>query len=73
MQHTRYYVHGDQSEEDADLYYCSACDVFFDKIHFEWHTEENLSRYDASLKTFLALVKGGRQWSRPQYPCNLFY
>lgn len=33
----RYYIHGDQFEEDPSRYYCAQCDVFFDAAHFTSH------------------------------------
>ena len=31
---TRYYLHGDQKEEDGTLYYCARCDLSFPQGHF---------------------------------------
>ncbi|WP_170162295.1 hypothetical protein [Caldimonas tepidiphila] len=33
----RYYLHGDQLEDDASRYYCAECDVFFKANHFADH------------------------------------
>jgi len=31
----RYYLHGDQDEEDSSAYYCARCDSFYPPDHFE--------------------------------------
>lgn len=47
---TRYYLHGDQDEDNPALYYCARCDVFFNAEHFETHDSKgNAERYLASL------------------------
>lgn len=50
---TRYYAHGDQSEEDSSLFYCSMCDFFGQASHFDTaqrqdhaeHLQEKLQTY----------------------------
>lgn len=31
----RYYLHGDQDEEDPNSFYCARCDFFYEREHFE--------------------------------------
>lgn len=68
----RYYLHGDQYEEDTSRYYCSQCDVFFDAAHLASHgphtgerflsAEQRWAKRDASLK---------RNWRRPDDAANI--
>jgi uncharacterized protein YozE (UPF0346 family) len=46
---TRYYIHGDQREDEPSLYYCARCDVFFDAQHFSEHSDINGERYLSSV------------------------
>lgn len=65
---TRYYLHGDNSEDDANLYYCAICDVFASKDHFAPHGSRNRERYDRSR----ARLKNLRApYSRPKSPVTL--
>lgn len=41
---TRYYVHGDQDEEDSTRFYCAQCDEFFPRDHFTQHGAETFER-----------------------------
>lgn len=42
---TRYYLHGDQHEDDPTKYYCARCDVFFDAEHLaSEHQPDSLDR-----------------------------
>lgn len=43
---TRYYLHGDKSEEDPLLYFCALCDAFEQEAHFNTHGARNRERYD---------------------------
>lgn len=68
----RYYLHGDQYEEDSSRYYCAQCDVFFKADHFASHglhtneralsAEEHWAKRDAQSKL---------TWRRPDNPDNL--
>lgn len=68
----RYYLHGDQYEEDPSRYYCSQCDVFFDVAHFASHgahtgerflsAEQSWAKRNASLK---------RNWRRQDDAVNI--
>ncbi len=68
----RYYVHGDLHESDPDVYYCAACDMFFDKAHFRtYHVEANLDLYRSDSR-FLSYAISGGKYHRPDDPENLF-
>jgi hypothetical protein len=43
--HRRYYLHGDQFEDDPSRYYCAQCDVFFDAPHFASHGRHTGERF----------------------------
>lgn len=68
----RYYLHGDQYEEDSSRYYCAQCDVFFKADHFASHgvhaseralsAEEYWAKRDAQSKL---------TWRRPNNPVNV--
>ena len=68
----RYYLHGDQYEDDHSRYYCSQCDVFFKADHFASHgqhtgerclrAEEHWAKRDAQSKM---------TWRRPDTPVNI--
>ncbi len=47
----RYYLHGDQKEDDPDLWFCSSCDAFVPEVHFAGghHKKQNLSDYESYL------------------------
>jgi uncharacterized protein YozE (UPF0346 family) len=65
---TRYYIHGDKSEEDSSLYFCAMCDLFVERGHFEIHGDKNRDRYDRSA----ARVKNLNAPNiRPKNPPNL--
>lgn len=72
----RYYLHGDQVEEDLARYYCARCDAFVDAAHFDDRTihdnEGHLERFLASLKRWSKrspVSKSG--WRRPDDAPNL--
>jgi len=68
----RYYVHGDLHESDPDVYYCAACDMFFDKAHFRtYHVEANLDLYRSDSRFLSYAISGGKH-HRPDDPENLF-
>ncbi|WP_457322990.1 hypothetical protein [Roseateles sp. P5_E11] len=68
----RYYLHGDQYEEDPSRYYCAHCDVFFKADHFASHgahtaeralsAEEHWAKRDAQSKL---------TWRRPDNAVNV--
>ncbi len=46
----RYYLHGDQNEQDSSKYYCARCDLSVDAAHFgNDHPEGNEERFLSSL------------------------
>ncbi|MFM0521626.1 YozE family protein [Caballeronia jiangsuensis] len=58
----RYYFHGDQKEEDANLYYCVHCDLSFLLGHFAAeHGPTTVERYIRQLETADARPTG---WHR---------
>jgi hypothetical protein len=68
----RYYIHGDRHESDPDLYYCSACDRFFDAAHFgEYHVEANVDLYRSDTRYLGNAMRNGDH-HRPDDPVNLF-
>lgn len=69
----RYYLHGDQYEENPAQYYCARCDVFFGAEHFETHDSKgNHERYLTSLARWVQREKEAPfTWSRPQEPINI--
>jgi hypothetical protein len=72
MQKERYYIHGDLHESDPDLYYCSACDLFFDEVHFrEYHVEANVDLFHSDVR-YLGNIMSGGTHHRPDDPVNLF-
>ncbi|MGY0633623.1 YozE family protein [Luteimonas sp. A478] len=62
---TRYYFHGDKSEEDSSLYYCAICDVFAEREHFETHGDKNRDRHDRSVAHFKNVTSS---YTRPKNP-----
>lgn len=69
----RYYIHGDQYEDDQSCYYCAECDVFFDEAHFaSQHREDHYARYKYAAKNVKKLMKSSKQYFRPDDPVNLF-
>ncbi len=72
---TRYYFHGDQSEESLEKYYCAKCDLFTDLHHFndKEHSHINKERYDLSVSNWKVIAKKkGSRLHRPHKPSNLF-
>ncbi len=72
----RYYLHGDQDEGDATLYYCARCDIFREPSHFDdqrVHSgESHEMRYLASVERWSE--RGARSratWCRPEDALNL--
>ena len=49
----RHYIHGDQSEQDPALFYCSACDAFLNEGHFFDDREkccDHWGRFDEAIR-----------------------
>lgn len=68
----RYYIHGDRHETDPELYYCSACAMFFDAPHFDkYHVEANVDLYRSEAKN-LDKSLGSGDHQRPDDAENLF-
>lgn len=65
---TRYYLHGDRSEDQTRLYYCAICDVFASQEHFDSHGLENRERYDRSRMRLKSLPA---PYTRPNNPVTL--
>lgn len=71
----RYYVHGDESEQSLDVFFCSICDSFEPKAHFEepMHIRRAKEKIDATtlgLKRLKSSVP--RKYRRPRGPKNVF-
>lgn len=72
----RYYLHGDQDEGDATLYYCARCDIFSERDHFDdqrVHSgESHEMRYLASVERWNERDARSRAtWRRPEDAVNL--
>lgn len=68
----RYYLHGDQYEEDPVRYYCAQCDVFFDAAHFSSHGPHTGERYLASLERWNKRDERTKyNWRRPEDAHNI--
>ncbi len=65
---TRYYLHGDRSEDDLLRYFCGLCDTFELEKHFDTHGTKNRERYERSR----ARLKNLHQpYTRPKNPSTL--
>jgi hypothetical protein len=75
-QKVRYYLHGDQKEDDPELWLCSRCDAFVREVHFfeGLHQKEKLSdheRHTYERKRFPNILKNSPgKWRRPTNPPN---
>lgn len=73
----RFYLHGDQDESDAALYYCARCDIFRDASHFDDHqahlgAEPHEKRYLIAVERWNERsVQSHAKWRRPQDAVNL--
>lgn len=68
----RYYLHGDQYEEDATRYYCAQCDVFFDGPHFSTHGPHTGERFLERFERWAKRDAHSQQtWRRPDDAPNL--
>jgi len=71
----RYYLHGDRSEENPELYFCHACDVFLPAEHFQApcrRCKDHMARYRYSVKALDNEIKIGSGYTRPPGSYNLF-
>lgn len=72
---TKYYLHGNQFEDDSQRYYCLNCDSFENNEHFQQatHRDSNLELYR---KSFLKYKKASKEFKklnfRPVKSYNLF-
>lgn len=69
----RYYVHGDQYEENPGLYFCTACILFFPAAHFyrQCCGVEHSVWYERSLMSLDKLLKSDPAYTRPVNPANM--
>lgn len=67
----RYYLHGDQLEEDPTRYYCARCDVFFEKEHFADHGPHTGERLLDQLEHWDSRdARWHMDWRRPDNASN---
>jgi hypothetical protein len=72
----RYYLHGDQKEDNVTVWFCARCDAFMPQAHFDerQHDESRVSDYDRylsdkkSLPTYTKNTRG--KYHRPANPPN---
>lgn len=68
----RYYLHGDQLEEDPSRYYCAQCDVFFNAAHFATHGPHTGERFLRRLEDWNKRDwRSKMDWRRPDDAVNL--
>jgi hypothetical protein len=68
----RYYLHGDQFEDDTSRYYCAQCDVFFDAGHFASHGPHTGERLLERLERWTKRDwRSKMNWWRPDDAINL--
>lgn len=68
----RYYLHGDQFEDDPQRYYCAQCDVFFQAEHFASHGPHTGERLLDQLERWKKRDwRSKMQWRRPEDATNL--
>lgn len=70
----RHYVHGDQSEDNQNKYFCRACDIFVDKDHFATFSidSSHKDRYKQDIDLYNYLKKSDKTYYRPESACNVF-
>ncbi len=70
----RYYVHGDQAEDESSQYYCEFCDRFQTSEHFQAvHGDAAWRQTIASLEVWRKLpVDTKSQYRRPDAAANLY-
>lgn len=67
----RYYLHGDQFEDDPSRYYCAQCDVFFDAAHFASHGQHTGERFIERLERWNKRDwRSKMDWRRPDDAVN---
>lgn len=68
----RYYLHGDQDEEDPARSYCAHCDVFFDAAHFSSHGPHTGERFLERLERWASRdARSQATWRRPDNAANV--
>lgn len=68
----RYYLHGDQTEQDPALYYCAQCDWFSPAEHFESeHGPKTVERYLSNLRYWSSPERSRANWRRPDKAVNI--
>ncbi|MCU0928134.1 MAG: glyoxalase superfamily protein [Burkholderiaceae bacterium] len=68
----RYYLHGDQLEDDPKRYYCARCDVFFPAEHFADHGPHTGERLLDQLERWKKRDwRSKAEWRRPDDPVNI--
>lgn len=75
-QKPRHYLHGDQKEDDPELWFCRRCDAFVSELHFAegHHNKQRLTDFEKylaekkRLSTFMKNTQG--RWRRPANPPN---
>jgi hypothetical protein len=68
----RYYLHGDQMEDDSSRYYCAQCDVFFEASHFATHGRHTGERFLQRLERWHKRDSHSQMtWRRPDDAVNL--
>lgn len=69
----RYYIHGDLYKIVHDLYYCSKCDLFCERLHFDHHTlDENFARFSVESRNVKKHLKDSKTYFRPEVPKSYF-
>lgn len=68
----RYYLHGDQMEDDSSRYYCAQCDAFLDAQHFATHGPHTGERFLQRLAQMRKQDKHSQlNWHRPEDAVNV--
>ena len=68
----RYYLHGDEFEDDPSRYYCAQCDVLFDAAHFASHGPHTGERFLERLERWNKRDwRSKMDWRRPDDAVNL--
>lgn len=72
---TRYYLHGDRFDGDAEGFYCKKCDCFESENHFrlDSHTSDNRQCYERCLAVWERTKNASKgRFYRPKDAFNLF-
>lgn len=68
----RYYLHGDQLEDDAARYYCGECDLFLEAEHLLSHGLHTGERYlESHFRWSRRDERSKRGWRRPDDAANI--